>query len=237
MWPENTIEAFEGALDLGYRYLETDLHRTRDGGNVRDYSLAELRRLDPGHRFSPDGGRTFPYRGKGCRIPTLEEALALHPRLRLNVEIKQRQPPMEAALWDEIERLDAADRLLVAAGHDALVHRFRALGGARWMPTSPGIRGVQRFWLGVQSGLHRFERYPFDALQVPATHAGLPVVTEAFVAAAHRRSIRVHVWTVDEAAEMDRLLDLGVDGIMTDQPAVLREVFERRGLWTEDASI
>src|SRR5690606_28121624 len=147
LWPENTLAAFEGALALGYRYIETDVRMTRDGkivcfhdetlerttngrGRVADIDYAELARLDAGHRFSPDG-RTFPFRGQGLRVPTLEEALALHPDLRLNIEIKQRTPAMERALWDEIDRLDAHERLLVAAAHDPLVHRFRALRPGR----------------------------------------------------------------------------------------------------------
>jgi glycerophosphoryl diester phosphodiesterase len=164
-------------------------------------------------------------------VPTLEEALAIHPELRLNVEMKQRQPPMEARLWAEIDRLEAHDRLLVAAEHDPLVHRFRALRSGVRIPTSPGIRGVVRFWAGVRSGLHRIERYPFDALQVPVGWNGLTVVDRRFVDAAHEHGLRVHVWTIDRPTEMRRLLDLGVDGIMTDRPDVLRDVFRERGLW------
>ncbi|MCZ7681661.1 MAG: glycerophosphodiester phosphodiesterase family protein [Sandaracinaceae bacterium] len=169
LWPENTRVAFEGALALGYRYVETDVHMTRDGkivcfhdatlerttngrGRVADLDLAELSRLDAGYRFTPDGV-TYPFRGRGLRVPTLEEALALSPDLRLNVEIKQASPAMERALWEEIDRLDAHERLLVAAAHDPLVHRFRALRPRHDVPTSPGVRGVLRFWLGVRTGL------------------------------------------------------------------------------------
>lgn len=88
-----------------------------------------------------------------------------------------------------------------------------------------------RFWLGVRTGLHRFDRYPFQALQVPLTHWGLTVVDRAFVEAAHAHGLRVHVWTIDEPKEMERLLDLGVDGVMTDRPDLLKEVMQARGLW------
>lgn len=247
LWPENTNTSFEGAVELGYRYIETDVHRTRDGaivcvhdptldrttdgsGYVWEHTLAELKALDPGYRFTPDGGATFPFRGRGCEIPTLEEAFALHPELRLNVEIKQREPAMEQAMWDEIDRLGVQDRVLVAAAHDPLVHRFRALRPGVSIPTSPGIRGVVRFLAGARSGLHRFERYPYDALQVPVRYRGLPVVDRRFVDAAHAHGLRVHVWTIDETAEMHRLLDLGVDGVMTDRPDRLERVFASRGL-------
>ncbi len=245
-WPENTVTAFEGAIELGFRYIETDLHVTRDGkivcfhdetlsrttdgvGRVRDLTLEELRSLDPAFRFTRDGGETFPFRGRGCVIPTFEEALALHPEVMLNVEMKQREPAMEERLWQEIERLGAQGRVLVAAAYDPLVHRFRALRDVQ-LPTSPGSRGVVRFLLGVRSGLGRLERYPFTALQVPPRYAGVRVVDRAFVEAAHAHSIHVHCWTIDEASEMHRLLDLGVDGIMTDEPERLRDVFAERGL-------
>ena len=245
-WPENTITSFEGAIGLGFRYIETDLHVTRDGqlvcfhdatlsrttdgaGRVKDLTLAELRSLDPGYWFSRDGGKTFPFRGKGCVVPTFEEALRLHPDVMLNVEMKQRQPPMEEQLWQEIERLGVQDRVLVAAAHDPLVHRFRTLRRER-LPTSPGSRGVIAFLLGVRSGLGRFASYPFDALQVPPSYAGVTVVDRAFVEAAHAHSIHVHCWTIDRREEMNRLLDLGVDGVMTDEPELLRDVFAERGL-------
>ncbi len=251
LWPENTIAAFEGAVALGYRYIETDLRMTKDGaivcfhderlerttdgrGRVADLTLDELRRLDAGHRFRSGGAH--PFRGRGLVVPTLDEALALHPDLRLNVEIKQRSPAMERALWDEIDRLDAHERLLVAAEHDPLVHRFRALRPRRAMPTSPGIRGVLRFWAGVRSGLWRFDRYAFQALQVPARWRGITVVDRAFVDAAHDHGLHVHVWTIDEPAEMRALLDLGVDGLMTDRPDRLKDVMVERGLWPSRAA-
>lgn len=246
LWPENTLAAFEGAIELGFRYIETDLHLTRDGvivcfhdetlmrttdgvGRVRDLTLDELRRLDAGYRFTVDGV-AFPFRGRGLTVPTLEETLALHPELRLNVEMKQREPPMEEALWAAIDRLGARERLLVAAEHDPLVHRFRAARPGDWMPTSPGVRGVLRFWIGVRTGAHRLERYAFDALQVPVSFGGLTVVDRAFVRAAHAHGVHVHVWTIDDEPEMRRLLDLGVDGLMTDRPDRLAAVFRERDI-------
>jgi len=247
VWPENTLRSFEGAIALGYRYLETDLHVTADGvivcfhdptlnrtteavGRVKDLTFAELRALDAGYRFTLDGGRTFPFRGDAkAKVPSLEEALALHPDLKLNVEMKQRVPPMEALLWEALDRLDAHDRVLVAAAHDPLVHRFRRLRD-RAIPTSPGSRGVARFYLDTRLGVARRRRYPFAALQVPPSYDGLTLVDRRFVEAAHHHGIHVHCWTIDEPAEMHRLLDLGVDGVMTDRPAVLRDVFAERGL-------
>jgi glycerophosphoryl diester phosphodiesterase len=247
LWPENTLEAFENVVALGFRYIETDLHMTKDGaivcfhdstldrttdgrGRLCDHTLAELRALDPGYRFARGGD--YPFRGKGLSIPTLEQALALHPDLRLNVDIKQAAPSMIDALWAEIDRLDAHERLLVASVEDRLVHDFRAIRPMKRMPTSPGIRGVLRFWAGVRTGLGRFERYGYDALQVPATYRGVTVVDRTFVEEAHAHGLHVHVWTIDEREEMERLLDLGVDGLMTDRPDVLKRVLVARGQWT-----
>lgn len=248
LWPENTRVAFEGALGLGYRYIETDVHITKDGrivcfhddtlerttdgrGPIAALTLHELKKLDAGYRFTPDGGRTHPFRGQGITVPTLEEALALHPELRLNLEIKPRRAYMERALWEELERLGAHERVLVAAAYDPCVHRFRALRPSMSLPTSPGMRGVLRFWAGVRTGLGRFDRYPYQALQVPPTYRGLTVVDRPFVEAAHRHGLHVHVWTIDEPREMERLLDLGVDGVMTDRPDLLKKVMQARGLW------
>lgn len=247
-YPENTLEAFAEAISLGYRYIETDVHLTRDGrfavfhddrlerttdgaGVVRAHTLRELAHLDAGYRFTPDGEQ-FPWRGRGARIPALEDALALHPEARFNVELKGDDPSVAGPMWALIERLGVHDRMLVAAANHRVGDAFRRLARGA-VPTSPGYDGILRFWLAVRSGIARLPRkmplggLPFEALQVPRTHGALRVVDSAFVRAAHARGIEVHVWTIDDPQEMHALLDLGVDGIMTDLPAVLAEVMAR----------
>ena len=240
-WPENTLFAFEHAYRLGYRWIETDVHRTRDGrivihhdthldrctdgrGLVADHTAEELQRLDAAFHFSPDG-KSLPYRGKGVRIPQLAEALAIGEDLHLNLEMKGRDPRLADALWDFIEAHGVHDRVLVASAHDPLTARFRELAGNR-VVTSPGFRGILEFWLGVRSRSHRFLRPIYQALQVPPEHKGLPVVDQRFVDAAHHHGLKVHVWTVDDPLEMRRLHALGVDGIMTDRPEVLLHTLE-----------
>lgn len=240
LFPENTRTALEGALALGYTHVETDVQRTRDGeivlfhdltidrtsngtGRVSDLSLAELRALDLGYRFvAPDG--STPFRGRGASVLTLADAIALDPSLHLNLEMKQ---PMARALWDFIERHGVHDRVLVASAEERWGDDFRALARGR-VATSPGYAGVLRFWLGVQTGLHRVFEVAFDALQVPRRHVVLTVVDRRFVEAAHAHGVQVHVWTIDDPTEMRALLDLGVDAIMTDRPDVLREVLAAR---------
>jgi len=245
LWPENTMVAFQGAVQLGCRYLETDLHTTRDGvmvtihdetvdrisdgsGPVRAFTLAELKRLDAGYRFSPDGGRTFPFRGKGVTVPTFAEVTQAFPDICLNLDIKQRQPPMVEALVTFIEEQDAHDRILVGSLHDRILRDFRRRTGGR-VATSAASWEARLFWLASRLGLTRFLPIPYDALQVPPRHGPLSVVDRRFVQAVHRLGIEVHVWTIDESEEMRRLLSLGVDGLMSDRPDLLLDVLKVAG--------
>lgn len=235
-WPENTLHAFESAYALGYRWIETDIHLTRDEqivifhdarlerttngrGPVGERTLDELRELDAGYNFTIDG-KTFPFRGCGLRIPTLAEALDSHDDLRLNLEMKGEDFRLPKCLWDFIEAHGVHERVLAAAAHDPMTDAFRRWAGDR-VVTSAGIRGIFRFWLGVQTGTHRWTSPVFDALQVPMKHGLLRVVDERFVRAAHELELKVHVWTIDDPFEMRWLESLGVDGIMTDRPEVL----------------
>jgi glycerophosphoryl diester phosphodiesterase len=240
LWPENTMAAFRGAVAMGYRYLETDLHATRDGalvlihddtlerttdgsGPVWEHTLAELKRFDAGYRFSPDGGRTYPYRGQGVTVPTLEEVVEAFPEVRLNVDIKQERPPAVAAVADFIDRRGLQDRLLVVAFGDRVVGEFRSASGGA-VATAASQSEARRFWLASRLRLERLLRIPYDALQVPARYRSRTVVDRRLVGATHRRGLQVHVWTVDEPEEMRRLLSLGVDGLMSDRPDLLLEV-------------
>lgn len=242
LWPENTLEAFRGAIELGCTHLETDVHLSRDGelvvmhdarlerttngsGLVRDHTYAELARLDAGHHFSPEG-RSHPWRGRAVRIPRLREVFELSPSVRVNVEMKHVDGGMPRALFDFIEAHALHDRILVASAGCALGREFRALARGR-VATSASAREVLAFWLAARARLARLLPLEYDALQVPPRHSGLTVITEAFVRAAHARKLHVHVWTIDEPAEMRRLVSLGVDAIMTDRPDVLLDVLGR----------
>lgn len=244
LFPENTLAAFDGAVGLGVRWIETDVHLTRDGvivvhhdatlerttdgsGPVRARTLEELGRLDAAYRFTLDGGRSYPERGGGHRIPTFAEVLERHPTVRFNVELKQREPPMVEAFWRLIQEHGALDRVLIAAEDERIGAEVRAVTRGR-VPTSPGVRGVLAFWLAARGGAGAWVPFPWDALQVPHRHGAITVVDRRFVEAAHHRGVRVHVWTIDEVAEMHELLDLGVDGLMTDRPDRLLAVLGSR---------
>jgi glycerophosphoryl diester phosphodiesterase len=233
LWPENTLAAFEGALALGITFLETDVHLTRDGvlvahhdrdvdrttngaGAIRDLRYLEVSRLDAGYRFSEDG-RAFPWRNRGLTIPRLVDVFALSKRARLNVEIKPKGRAVVRKLWELVDGHGFHDRILVAAENDPQVRRFRRCSGGR-VATGSGLHESLKFWAASRIGVERLLRPPFDALQVPATYKGLTVVDRKLISAAHGAGIQVHVWTVDDPPEMRRLLNLGVDGLMSDRP-------------------
>lgn len=240
LWPENTLEAFRGAIQLGCTHVETDVRMTRDGeivvfhdetlerttngsGRVSAHTLPQLRRLDAGYRFSPDG-KSFPRRGQGLVIPTLAELVALSDRVRFNVEIKERGPfDLPRALLGFIEQHGIAERIVVAAERHELMREFRRHAQGR-IATSASRRECLQFWLASRLRLTAFLRLPYQALQIPVRAGSLTVVTPQLLDAAHREGLAVHVWTIDERAEMLRLLDLGVDGLMSDHPDRLRQV-------------
>ena len=242
--PENTLEAFAAGLAAGADRLELDVHATADGqvvvlhdealdrttdgtGPARAFTLAALAQLDAGYRFrAPDG--TSPYRGRGVRVPTLAALLEAFPDVPLNIEIKQETPPIESAVLATLDRHGARGRTLLAAEHASIMARIRA--AAPDVPTSASAPEVAEFVFRLRDGQLAGYRPPGVALQVPPAFGGTPIVTAASVAAAHALGLEVHVWTINDEAEMDSLLDLGVDGLMTDFPARALTVLRRRGL-------
>jgi glycerophosphoryl diester phosphodiesterase len=225
---ENTMSAFEAAIEMGYRYIETDVHATSDGvlvalhdhtldrvtdraGVIGDLPWSEVRRA----------------RVEGAEpVPLLEDLLGLWPEVRVNID-----PKHDAAvdpLVDVIRRTNAIDRVCVGAFSDRRLARIRALLGPR-LCTSMGPRQVARL-VATSRGLPA-GRFTAACVQVPVKRGLVPLVTERFLAAAHRRVLPVHVWTVNDRDEMRHLLDLGVDGIMTDAPDVLKQVMDKRSTW------
>jgi glycerophosphoryl diester phosphodiesterase len=189
--------------------------------------LATLQRLDAGYRFrAPDG--TYPYRDRGIRIPTLAELLEAVPDAPLNIEIKQGAPAIEAAVLAILDRFGARDRTLLAAEDAAIMVRIRA--AAPDVLTSFAAPEVAEFVQRVVGDDLTGYRAPGDALQVPPSYRDVPIITAASVDAAHRLGLEMHAWTIDDEGEMAALLDLGVDGIMTDVPALAAALFRRRGL-------
>jgi len=206
---------------------DATLDRTTNGtGTVRSITLADLRRLDAGFRFSGPGGG-HPYRGQGIRVPTLTELLAAHPDVALNIEVKQDDPPIVAAVLADLDRHAARARTLLAAEHHHIMERIRA--EAPDMLTSASTADVADFVLRLRDGRLGDYRPVAVALQVPPEYGGTAIVMAESIAAAHRFGLEVHVWTINEEVQMEHLLDLGVDALMTDFPARGAAVFGRRG--------
>jgi glycerophosphoryl diester phosphodiesterase len=203
------------------------LERTTDGtGPVRAMKLPALQRLDAGYRFrAPDG--THPYRDRGVRVPTLEELLAACPSAPLNIEIKQQDPPIERAVLATLDRFGARERTLLAAEEASIMARIRA--AAPDMLTSFSAHDVGEFVGRLRAGDLAGYDPPGIALQVPATYGDTVIVSPELVAAAHALGLEVHVWTINDEPEMERLLDLDVDALMTDFPARGFAVLRRRG--------
>jgi glycerophosphoryl diester phosphodiesterase len=242
--PENTIEAFRLAVEAGAGGLELDVHMTRDGdivvihdatvdrttngsGAVSEMTLDELRRFDAGHNFSPDGGSTRPYRGRGVWVPTLGEVIEEFPGVTVNIEIKAGTPGIEETVLGILRDANALGRALVVSTPHAIVKRFRKISSGH-ISTGASRWEIGVFYILSRLRLERLVRPAYDALQVPLLHRGILVVTPRFIRAAQARGVRVDVWTINQAEEMRRLLDLGIDVIMTDRPGTLAEVLINR---------
>ena len=204
------------------------LDRTTDGhGPVRERTLAEVKALDAGHGFTAADG-SHPWRGRGVRVPTLDELLAAHPGVPLNIEVKQEEPAIVADVLAALDRHQARACTLLAAEHAPIMTSIRAR--APDVLTSCSAAEVADFVFRLRDGNLAGWQPPGLALQVPPSYEGIEIVSAESVAAAHHLGLEVHVWTIDDAAEMDALLALGVDGIMTNLPALGMAVFRRRGL-------
>jgi glycerophosphoryl diester phosphodiesterase len=242
--PENTLAAFDGAARLGADVLELDVRLTADGavvvfhdattervtgtgGTVASRRLAELRELDAGWSFSPDGGRTFPFRERGLAVPTLAEVLDRYPALLVNVEAKDPSPALAGALVRVVRGRGRVDSVCLGASDDAQGERLRSLlpEACHFLPEQAAICHVLAAHAG---GAATGCPDGWDVADLPLrTEDGIAIVDEATVRWFHGRGMAVHVWTVDEEADMRILLDLGVDGIMSDRPDVLKRVLGR----------
>jgi glycerophosphoryl diester phosphodiesterase len=237
--PDNTLEAIRTALDQGADAIEADIHLSKDGhpvlhhggdlsenteglGAIGVHTLSELMDFDAGYRFSPDGGATYPFRGKGHQLTTLAEALQAFPEARFNLDIKERRAA--EATRRLIDERGAGHRVLLASWYSW--RRRPAIRGYAG-PRSATLDQMLGFMILHWTRLDGLWGNWADALQIPERHWGLRVVTPRLVRRAHDLGIRVHIWTVDDEADMDRLLDWGVDGIVTKKPDMAVKARER----------
>jgi glycerophosphoryl diester phosphodiesterase len=257
--PSSTLHGVDHALEVGATGIELDVHATADGelvvchdatvdrttaaqGTIASFTLAELRALDFSYWWIPGADVTpgrpdseYPFRGRASGDPafgiaTLREVLERYPGVVLNLDIKQTAPvvaPYEESLAQLLAEFGRTDDVIVASFLDPATDAFRTF--APDVPTSAGTMATAAAWQAVQAG-EDLPESPTVAFQVPERQGDLVIVDEAFVAAAHRAGKAVHVWTVDDAESMKRLLGLGVDGIISDVPTTLSGVLGSAGV-------
>jgi glycerophosphoryl diester phosphodiesterase len=237
--PENTIPAIRHGVDVGSQAIEIDLHASRDGalvvihdptlerttngaGAVDQHTLEEIQALDAGFHFTPDDGATLPFRGQGVRIPTLDEAMEAIGDLPAILEVKSTAAGRLLAEW--LPGRPEFERVIVGGFNSDEVGPAGA--AARWRCAYQ--TDLLGFILWGKVGVRRPLPADLTAAMVPVRKNGLRIVTRGFVRGMHAQGKGVFVWTVNRPEEMRRLLDLGVDGLISDYPAVVRRVVEER---------
>ena len=244
LWPENTLYAFERAAEAGADVLELDVRLTADGalvvfhdetverttdgrGRVSELTLADLKKLDAGHRWTADGGGTFPFRGRGVYVPTLEEVFARLPDSRFNVEPKDGLSRSAVELCRLVRARRMTGRVVVGSFSQRVIDEFRR--ECAGVATAASTAEASKLLALHKAGLAASYSPAMQALQVPEHAGGVRVLTREFVAAAHERNLRVHAWTINDEAAIRRLIDAGIDGLMTDYPDRLLAVVGRAG--------
>jgi len=241
--PENTIYTFKRAIEKGADVLEMDLQTTADGqlvvlhdrnvnrttngkGAVDGFSLSELKKLDAGFRWSPHNSNTFPLRNKGITIPTLADVFQALPDTRMNIEIKSSQVNTIQDLCRVIREHAMAEKVMVACFDSGKLGEFRSV--CPEVATSAGASEAVLFYWLQRAQLESAYSPSAQALQIPEAYRDRRITTSRFLDAAHARNMRVHVWTVNDTESMQRLIALGVDGIMTDYPDRLVNVLKKQ---------
>jgi len=238
LWPENTAHAFHGAVEMGYKYIETDVRISKDGhvvvfhdetlerttnsrGKVSDWHLDELQNLDAAFHFDHEGGH--PLRGQGVGISSLADVLAEFPDVHFNIDLKG--PGLEWPVADTIRKAGREDTLMIGSFIGHRTAKFRRITKGT-IATSAGPRDTLMMWAASRRG--RYVQRPVEAYQIPFNYKSLPI-DQKYVDAIHASGSQVHFWTVNEKPDMHRLLDLGADGLVTDRPDRLNEVLAERG--------
>ncbi|WP_371806052.1 glycerophosphodiester phosphodiesterase [Candidatus Lokiarchaeum ossiferum] len=227
-------------------FHDDKLDRTTDGtGLIADYTVEELKKLDTGFHFSGTPDNPHPFRGKGYHIHTIDEILPTFPDVRFNLDIKSKNPKAPELLAKKLADLEVEERVMVGSFHQGQIRLFRKNSK---IPTGAGSREVLSFWRKSKSWIRKHPEIiqnnnpvnpddidrnqkevfgkllPYYALQIPEGYLFLKIVKPEFIIFAHHMGIAVHIWTINDAKDMRRLLQWGVDGIFTDHPKILLEV-------------
>lgn len=241
--PEATLEAFDHAVSAAVRsdVLELDVHLSSDGhvmvhhddevdrttngtGRVTSHTRAALEALDAGYRWSPpDSDGVFPWRGQGLVIPAFDVVLARYPEVRINIDIKESDRALMDATIELIEKHNAMERVCLATEHMDVGRwlRERVPDACRGFPAGAVLELMMTL---MQGGTP--DEIAYDVLQIPVSWEGMPVITPENMARFHGVGVPVHAWTIDEEEEMRSLIGMGIDGIITDRPSLLREILD-----------
>jgi glycerophosphoryl diester phosphodiesterase len=248
--PEHTLVAYDKALEDGADILELDVHETSDGmlivmhddtvnrttdctGLIKEMTFAELRECDAGYNFSNDGDQTFPYRGMGIVVPTMEEVFDRYPDTAFVIEVKQEDPSIVDHFVEVVREYGVEDKMTGSAFSDNLLGELRA--AAPEIPTNMGVNETLVFWGNSFGPLDPGYVPEAEFLQVPPQFdVGdriVDVLHPGFVPRAHELDMLVHVWTINDEEEMRFIIEMfGVDGIITDDPPLLTEVINDLGV-------
>jgi glycerophosphoryl diester phosphodiesterase len=248
--PSNTMTAFENAAEMGVDVLETDIHITKDGhlvtihdpsvdrttngkGKVADLTLAEIQELDAGYHFKDLEGK-HSFRGKGVYIPTVDEMFQTFGDLKIEIEIKDDNPPekideIASKLWDLIERYQMEEKILISSFDQDILKTFDKYANGTVAITA-GRQEVKDFVVFHKFYLRNLYVPTVDAFQIPVEDSGFDLTDQKLIDGAHRLGMEVHYWTIDDPSTMEKLIDAGADGILTNRPDLLLELLDEKGM-------
>ena len=248
--PSNTMAAFKNAANMGVDVLETDIHITKDGhlvtihdpsvdrttngkGNVSDLTLAELQALDAGYHFQDLDG-SYSFRDKGVYIPTVEEMFKTFNDMKIEIEIKDDNPPerieeIASKLWDLIEKYQMEEKIMIGSFDQEILKTFEQYAKGRVAITA-GRQEVKSFVVYHKFFLRNLYVPTVDAFQIPVEDSGFDLTDQRLIDGAHRLGMEIHYWTIDDPKTMEKLIDAGADGILTNRPDLLLKLLEEKGL-------
>nr|WP_263323259.1 glycerophosphodiester phosphodiesterase [Neobacillus sp. Marseille-Q6967] len=246
--PSNTMAAFTNAANMGVDVLETDIHITKDGhlvaihdptvdrttngtGAVADMTLEEIQKLDAGYHFKDLEGNDS-YRSKGVYIPTVEEMFQTFGKMRIEIEIKDDNPPerideISSKLWRLIEKYKMEDKILIASFDQEMMNTFEKYAKGR-VATTAGRSEVKNFVVAHKFFLRNIYVPKVDAFQIPTEDSDFDLTDQKLIDGAHRLGMQIHYWTIDDTETMEKLIDAGADGILTNRPDLLLELLEEK---------
>lgn len=245
--PSNTMAAFTNAADMGVDVLETDIHITKDGhlvtihdptvdrttngsGAVADMTLAEIQKLDAGYHFKDLEGN-YSFRGKGVYIPTVEEMFQTFTDIKIEIEIKDDNPPdkldeIAEKLWELIKKYKMEDKIIIGSFDQEILNTFNKYSKGL-VATSAGRSEVKSFVVFHKFFLRNLYVPQVDAFQIPTEDSGFDLTDQKLIDGAHRLGMQIHYWTIDDPATMNKLIDAGADGILTNRPDLLLKMVNK----------